>query len=59
MCQACLEAELWLAYQEELAASEKAAATASAAAAPAAPARPQTPPDRLAAPFVCEEPPST
>jgi hypothetical protein len=26
MCQACLEAELWLAYQEDLAAREKAAA---------------------------------
>jgi hypothetical protein len=58
MCLACLEAELWLAYQEDLAAREKAAADA-ATAAPADPAKPQTPPHRPAAPFACEEPPST
>ena len=65
MCQACLEAELWLAYQEDLAARETAAAAAAAsvatpsAADSAAPAKPQTPPDRPAASFACEEPPST
>jgi hypothetical protein len=72
MCLACLEAELWLAYQEDLAAREKAAAGQEApagapvvalavapAAAPSDLAKPRMPPDRPAAPFACEEPPST
>ena len=54
MCQACLEAELWLAYQEELAEKQKAA---DAGTQPR-PAK-ETPPDRPAAPFACEEPPAT
>jgi hypothetical protein len=56
MCQACLEAELWLAYQEELAEKQKAA---SAGTEPRARPAKNPPPDRPAAPFACEEPPAT
>ena len=59
MCMACqMEDELWLAYLDQVARQEKAAA---AAAEPAsglgsdpAPAKQPAP----ASPFVCEEPPS-
>jgi hypothetical protein len=57
MCQACLEAELWLAYQEDLAAREKAAAAATPAPATATVAtEPPSPADPKAGSFACEEP---
>lgn len=59
MCQACLEAELWLAYQEELAATQAPTVVATGAdgAVPAATADAR--PDRPQAPFACEESPAT
>jgi hypothetical protein len=50
MCMACqMEDELWLAYLDQVARQEKAAAAADPA--PAKKAEP-------ASPFVCDEPPS-
>ena len=51
MCQACLEAELWLAYQEELAARQAAAAPAE----PKAASNAQPAPERPGFSFACEE----
>ncbi len=59
MCLACIEAELWLAYQEDLVSRQAAAAGAAGAAGPDPVATEDAPPDRRQAPFVCEEPPAT
>jgi len=58
MCQACIEAELWLAYQEELAAKQTPPAAAAGAAGTDARATPRAP-EPPAPSFACEEPPET
>jgi hypothetical protein len=58
MCQACLEAELWLAYQEELAARDTGGGGSSIAG-PGGAADAQAAAERPVQAFACEEPSST
>ncbi len=59
MCLACLEAELWMAYQEDLASKQASPAVASGAAGTDAAATGDALPDHSRGPFVCEEPRAT
>jgi len=59
MCQACIEAELWLAYQEEVAAKRNAPPDPAAVSPSSPPAAAASAPDRPAPPFACEEPPAS